>query len=52
MLFLGGVSEWFDDYENDVNHMQWPLQLPDLNPIEKDLTHWTALFTAIIKTPN
>ncbi len=21
-----GVTEWFDEYENDVNHMLWPSQ--------------------------
>ena len=30
-----GVTEWFDEYENDVNHMLWPLQSPDLNPNEQ-----------------
>ncbi len=29
-----GVTEWFDESENDVNHMLWPSQSPDLNPIE------------------
>ncbi len=29
-----GVTEWFDKYENNVNHMLWPSQSPDLNPIE------------------
>ena len=29
-----GVSEWFDEYENYVNHMLWLSQSPDLNPIE------------------
>ncbi len=29
-----GVTEWFDEYENDGNHMLWPSQSPDLNPIE------------------
>ncbi len=29
-----GVTEWFDEYENDVNHMLWPSQSPDFNPIE------------------
>ncbi len=29
-----GVTEWFDEYENDVNHMLWPSQSPDLNPVE------------------
>ena len=28
------VTEWFDEYENDVNHMLWPSQSPDLNPVE------------------
>ena len=30
-----GVTEWFDEYENDVNHMLRPSQSPDLNPIEQ-----------------
>lgn len=29
-----GVTEWFYEYENDVNHILWPSQSPDLNPIE------------------
>ncbi len=29
-----GVTEWFDEYENDVNHMLWSSQSPDLNPIK------------------
>jgi hypothetical protein len=28
------VIEWFDENENDVNHMPWPSQSPVLNPIE------------------
>ena len=28
------VTEWFDVHENDVNHMPWLSQSPDLNPIE------------------
>uniref|UniRef100_A0A0E9VGM2 Tc1-like transposase DDE domain-containing protein n=1 Tax=Anguilla anguilla TaxID=7936 RepID=A0A0E9VGM2_ANGAN len=28
-----GVTERFDEYVNDVNHMLWPLQSPDHNPI-------------------
>ena len=28
------VTEWFDEHENDVNHMPWPSQSQDLNPIE------------------
>uniref|UniRef100_A0A3B4TXD6 Uncharacterized protein n=1 Tax=Seriola dumerili TaxID=41447 RepID=A0A3B4TXD6_SERDU len=27
-----GVTEWFDEYENNVNHMLWPSESPDLNP--------------------
>lgn len=27
-------SSMFDEYENDVNHMLWPSQSPDLNPIK------------------
>lgn len=29
-----GVIEWFGKYEDDVNHMLWPLQPPDLNSAE------------------
>ena len=28
-----GVTEWFDEYENYANHMLWPFQSPDLNPV-------------------
>lgn len=28
------VSEWLDEYENDVNQMLGPSQLPNLNPVE------------------
>uniref|UniRef100_A0A3B4YAJ7 Tc1-like transposase DDE domain-containing protein n=1 Tax=Seriola lalandi dorsalis TaxID=1841481 RepID=A0A3B4YAJ7_SERLL len=28
-----GVTEWFDEYENNVNHMLWPPESPDLNPV-------------------
>ena len=31
---IPGASEWFDVYENDVNHMLWSSQSPDLNPVE------------------
>ena len=27
------VTEWFDEHENNVNHMPWPSQSPDFNPI-------------------
>lgn len=29
-----GVTEWSDEYENNVNHMLQPTQSPDLNPFE------------------
>ncbi len=29
-----GLTEWFDEYKNDVNHMLWPSQSPHLNPVE------------------
>lgn len=28
------VSEWFDEHKNDVNHMPWLCQSPDINPTE------------------
>jgi hypothetical protein len=28
------VTEWFDEYENNVKHLSWLSQLPALNPIE------------------
>ncbi len=42
-----GATEWFDEYENDVNHVLWPSQSPDLSPTERlfGLTCWTALST-------
>jgi hypothetical protein len=27
-------TEWFDEHENDVNHMPWLPESPYLNPIE------------------
>ena len=32
------VTEWFDGYENDVNHMLWPSQSADLN---LNVTFWS-----------
>lgn len=31
----------FDEDENDVKHMLWPLQSPDLNPIEQYGRFWS-----------
>lgn len=28
----GGVTGWFDEKENNMNHMLWPSQSPDVNP--------------------
>lgn len=28
------VAKLFEEYENDVNNMLWPLQSPDFNPTE------------------
>lgn len=48
-----GVTEWFDDYENDVGHKLCPSH-PIATIILGDFgqTWWTALSTTIIKTPN
>lgn len=27
-------TEWFDEYESDVNHMLWPLRSPNINPAD------------------
>ena len=29
-----GVTEWFDEYENEANYVLWSSQSPDLNPVE------------------
>lgn len=29
-----GVTEWIDEYENDVNHIRWHSKSPDFNPVE------------------
>lgn len=28
------VTEWFDEYKNDVNYMLWISQSPDFDPVE------------------
>lgn len=30
----GGITEYFHKYENDLNHMLWPPQLPELKTIQ------------------
>jgi transposase len=50
-------SQWFDEYENYVNHIPWPSQSPDLNPIEQlweilERSLRQAFSTTINKTPN
>ena len=31
---MGGLTDWFDEDKNDVNHMLWPSLSSDLNPDE------------------
>lgn len=40
------LTEWFDKYENEANHLQWPSWLPKLNSTEQFGDSIT------IKTPN
>ena len=28
------VNNWYEDYENELEHMEWPPQSPNLNIIE------------------
>lgn len=46
-------SAWgYDEYENYINHITWPLQSPDLNPVlwHFGLSCYIALSTTVIKT--
>ena len=45
------VTEWLDEHENDVIHMPWPSQSPDLYPIER-LPETVFSTTTINKTLN
>ncbi len=38
-----GLTEWFGEYERDVNKMLRPLQSPDLNPVEHLGRFWTNM---------
>ncbi|GFS53960.1 DDE_3 domain-containing protein [Trichonephila clavipes] len=31
----GLVRSWFDEHKNEVKHLPWPAQSPDLNAIER-----------------
>jgi hypothetical protein len=42
------VTEWFHEHENNVNHIPWLSQSPNLNPIE----HQREYSTNINRTPN
>lgn len=43
------ITKWFDEYENDVNYMLWPLQSPDPNQVEHRFW-WTQIVTALLST--
>ena len=30
----GGATKWSDEYENDVIHILWPSESPEINPAE------------------
>ncbi len=39
---LKSISDWFLEHDNEFTLLKWPLQSPDLNPIEQfwDVVEW------------
>lgn len=44
---VAGLTEWLDEYKNDVNHMLQPSQSPDLNTINDTTLIYTIQYNTV-----